>query len=913
MPGKIRIDYDNEDIYEGELDNEDRPHGRGVYTHHTEAGEVQVGVYDGEWQNGKKHGEGAHHYRNGDVYNGSWQNGLRHGHGTYTYHKKTANQSVKYVGNWENDQKHGKGTMTFSNGDKYEGDWKNNNMESKKSIYTYKDNSKYEGAWKNDDKNGEGVLTYSNGDVYEGQFKDGKRHGKGTYKFSQGQSKVGYYVDDKRVSGKPNGSEQAATTTTSNATYPEHDARRLPQKEKSDQIKIAIYMNQEDFIPIIPVTRDRKTQVFEHRCQYETPDCCTHYKPLNEYDISIILKRLPYVDKYTQLSQYVPQMERPDCSKRSRCPHQQDKAFVIDISTQTGIIIVQIETMDSVKTAISINEMDILVYNAFVIENVDDMKLPNKINDFDKEYKIQSVDQADTYKVPLLHHENDLRIGTPLVEHPDRVLLPSATNNHDQLSPSYCCHCPSVDIISQCEIRCRPITPVVRSCCASCAQCFGNLRRKLCKCCNPSPNPDPPPDPPSTPPPVPPPVPPPPCCPPVAIVGACCTCCSMTVRAPGRCWTKLCKNRGPHPEQVPQPTPPPAPPSTPPLVPPPAPPPVPPPTPPLVPPSPCCPPVAIVGACCTCCSMTVRTPGRCWTKLCKNQRPRPHVHPETDDMKQPVLLNRRDFSAPLSPVLETLDSYKVSKMKNAIDTNILPDVGQHENSDMIKPPVSGNNTDTYHLKPCSPEKEQPDGGKQPKAKNRSGQFEHMPQVEHSDQAKHYLPRCIPQPKHQVEYPDQLKILKGRPYTEKPDLVKYPARFNKVDKPPIRARHKPQVEIPDRYKRCEIIHRRDRIHMIQTEQPDEIKRSKYLPHHNKKPPKVPLDKRHYPTRNFYVQVFKKNDFSRSAYCKSCSMDTILSEATQNLSMSMAARHLFDMHGREIFRREDIRQDRSYYVT
>ncbi|CAF1136197.1 unnamed protein product [Adineta ricciae] len=688
---------------------------------------------------------------------------------------------------------------------------------------------------------------------------------------------------------------------------------RLPQKEKSDQIKIAIYMNQEDFIPIIPVTRDRKTQVFEHRCQYETPDCCTHYKPLNEYDISIILKRLPYVDKYTQLSQYVPQMERPDCSKRSRCPHQQDKAFVIDISTQTGIIIVQIETMDSVKTAISINEMDILVYNAFVIENVDDMKLPNKINDFDKEYKIQSVDQADTYKVPLLHHENDLRIGTPLVEHPDRVLLPSATNNHDQLSPSYCCHCPSVDIISQCEIRCRPITPVVRSCCASCAQCFGNLRRKLCKCCNPSPNPDPPPDPPSTPPPVPPPVPPPPCCPPVAIVGACCTCCSMTVRAPGRCWTKLCKNRGPHPEQVPQPTPPPDPPSTPPLVPPPTPPPVPPPTPPLVPPSPCCPPVAIVGACCTCCSMTVRTPGRCWTKLCKNQRPRPHVHPETDDMKQPVLLNRRDFSAPLSPVLETLDSYKVSKMKNAIDTNILPDVGQHENSDMIKPPVSGNNTDTYHLKPCSPEKEQPDGGKQPKAKNRSGQFEHMPQVEHSDQAKHYLPRCIPQPKHQVEYPDQLKILKGRPYTEKPDLVKYPARFNKVDKPPIRARHKPQVEIPDRYKRCEIIHRRDRIHMIQTEQPDEIKRSKYLPHHNKKPPKVPLDKRHYPTRNFYVQVFKKNDFSRSAYCKSCSMDTILSEATQNLSMSMAARHLFDMHGREIFRREDIRQDRSYYVT
>ena len=172
-------------------------------------------------------------------------------------------------------------------------------------------------------------------------------------------------------------------------------------------------------------------------------------------------------------------------------------------------------------------------------------------------------------------------------------------------------------------------------------------------------------------------------------------------------------------------------------------------------------------------------------------------------------------------------------MKNVIDTNVLPDVGQHENPDMIKPPVSGNNTDPYHLKPIPPQKEHPDPGEEPKAKNRCDRFEHIPQVEHFDQAKHHLPRCIPQPKHQVEYPDQLKILKGRPYIEKPDRMKYPTRINKLDKPPIRAKHKPQVERPDRYKLCKNIHRRDRIHKIQTEQPDEIKRSKYLPHHNKK--------------------------------------------------------------------------------
>ena len=34
--------------------------------------------------------------------------------------------------------------------------------------------------------NGEGVYEFSNGDKYEGAFKDGKPNGKGTYTFSDG-------------------------------------------------------------------------------------------------------------------------------------------------------------------------------------------------------------------------------------------------------------------------------------------------------------------------------------------------------------------------------------------------------------------------------------------------------------------------------------------------------------------------------------------------------------------------------------------------------------------------------------------------------------------------------------------------------------------------------------------------------
>ncbi len=35
----------------------------------------------------------------------------------------------------------------------------------------------------NDVKNGQGTYTYPNGDQYVGQWKDGKKHGRGVYKY----------------------------------------------------------------------------------------------------------------------------------------------------------------------------------------------------------------------------------------------------------------------------------------------------------------------------------------------------------------------------------------------------------------------------------------------------------------------------------------------------------------------------------------------------------------------------------------------------------------------------------------------------------------------------------------------------------------------------------------------------------
>jgi hypothetical protein len=53
--------------------------------------------------------------------------------------------------------------MIYSNGDCYEGEFKNNHRED-----------------------GKGIMRYSNGDSYEGDFKNGKPHGIGIYSFGSG-------------------------------------------------------------------------------------------------------------------------------------------------------------------------------------------------------------------------------------------------------------------------------------------------------------------------------------------------------------------------------------------------------------------------------------------------------------------------------------------------------------------------------------------------------------------------------------------------------------------------------------------------------------------------------------------------------------------------------------------------------
>ena len=46
--------------------------------------------YEGEFLNGKKHGDGVITYADGNVYIGHWREGRRHGHGQYLYQAREA-------------------------------------------------------------------------------------------------------------------------------------------------------------------------------------------------------------------------------------------------------------------------------------------------------------------------------------------------------------------------------------------------------------------------------------------------------------------------------------------------------------------------------------------------------------------------------------------------------------------------------------------------------------------------------------------------------------------------------------------------------------------------------------------------------------------------------------------------------
>jgi TonB family protein len=126
----------------------------------------------------------------GYEYVGEFIDGKRHGQGAYTYLN-----GDRYVGQFKDDKFNGQGTFSFSIGDVYEGEFKDGKI------------------------NGRGTLKFASGNKYVGQFKDEKRSGIGTLYSSNGAiAQDGIWAEDKFISSTPIQQASVANQTVATAT-----------------------------------------------------------------------------------------------------------------------------------------------------------------------------------------------------------------------------------------------------------------------------------------------------------------------------------------------------------------------------------------------------------------------------------------------------------------------------------------------------------------------------------------------------------------------------------------------------------------------------------------------------------------------------------------------------------------------
>lgn len=242
-------------VYEGEFQNNERS-GKGTMTWGKD-GETTIyegdfadnwingygtctwpsgAHYEGEWKNGKFNGKGTLTYADGSVYEGEFVDNEKNGEGIWTksdgtvvtenwiYGKKVETLTLEdgtYTGGVTDGKPDGQGKMEYTNGQVYEGEWKNG-VRSGQGRCTWPDGGYYDGEWANDkwngqgtnyiggskdvgfyvggfvdgERDGHGIYTWPSGDSVETEWVNGVKNGKGTYTWSGGTVATGEYVDD---------------------------------------------------------------------------------------------------------------------------------------------------------------------------------------------------------------------------------------------------------------------------------------------------------------------------------------------------------------------------------------------------------------------------------------------------------------------------------------------------------------------------------------------------------------------------------------------------------------------------------------------------------------------------------------------------------------------------------------------
>ena len=129
---------------------------------------------------------------NGDKYEGMWKNNLLNGLGTYTWAS-----GDQYIGNHANGKGNGQGTFIWTSGDKYVGDVKDDQLNGQ-GTYTWANGDKHIGIFINGKRTGQGTFIWATGDKYVGEFKDDEMNGLGTFTWASGEKYIGMWENNEQ-------------------------------------------------------------------------------------------------------------------------------------------------------------------------------------------------------------------------------------------------------------------------------------------------------------------------------------------------------------------------------------------------------------------------------------------------------------------------------------------------------------------------------------------------------------------------------------------------------------------------------------------------------------------------------------------------------------------------------------------
>ena len=143
--------------------------------------------FEGYLVDGVKEGYGKLTYSDGAYYEGNFKEDKMHGKGTLYY----GPDKPAYDGEWICDQFHGKGSLYNENPVPLNGSFNYNDFNLIEDFWV-----RYDGCFEGDNKAGEGILILSNGEEFRGNFENDYINGRGTFVTKDGEMISGLWEDN---------------------------------------------------------------------------------------------------------------------------------------------------------------------------------------------------------------------------------------------------------------------------------------------------------------------------------------------------------------------------------------------------------------------------------------------------------------------------------------------------------------------------------------------------------------------------------------------------------------------------------------------------------------------------------------------------------------------------------------------